>query len=198
VINEPWPRGRQRDGGIDEVFVPARSGQLWLCGKHLVGPDPEAALARVGATVLVCLTERHEIADRYDHYVRWLETHRGDRAIWFPIPDLHAPPLAGAVTLVSRLDALIATGSRVIMHCAAGIGRSGTLAAALLMWGGMSASAAIGAVAASRPMAGPEVGPQRELLTNLESLLLQRDTAPIGESSYDASMTADAAMTVDP
>jgi protein-tyrosine phosphatase len=198
VINETWPRGRQRDGGIDEVFVPARSGQLWLCGKHLVGPDPEAALARVDATVLVCLTERHEIADRYDHYVRWLKTHREERAIWFPIPDLHAPPLADAVTLVSRLDAMIATGSRVIMHCAAGIGRSGTMAAALLIWGGMSASAAIGVVAASRPMAGPEVGPQRELLTNLESLLLQRNTAPIGDSSYDASMTADAAMTVDP
>jgi protein-tyrosine phosphatase len=188
VIYEPWPRGRQRDGGIDEIKLPSRQGQLWLCGKHLVGPDPEAALHRVQATMLVCLTERHEISERYQSYVEWLNQHRESRAIWFPIPDLHAPPLGGAISLVSRLDEAVSGGARVIMHCAAGIGRSGTMAAALLMWGGMAASEAMDEVAAARPMAGPEVGPQRELLMSLELLLREHRKGPTGDRPYDAGI----------
>lgn len=118
--------------------------------------------------MVVCLTERHEIAERYEGYVEWLDRHCGDRAIWFPIPDLHAPALSEAIELVARLDAAIIDGAEVIMHCAAGIGRSGTMAAALLMWGGVSAAVALDVVATSRPMAGPEAGPQRELLTMFE------------------------------
>jgi protein-tyrosine phosphatase len=167
-ITEPWPRGRQRDGGIDEVPLSDRSGRLWLCGKHLVGPDPEAALARVQASVVVCLTQSHEVAERYPDYVEWLHRHLGDRAIWFPIPDLHAPALQSGMELLTRLDGLVSDGERLIMHCAAGIGRSGTIAAALLMWGGMTKDAARERVATARPMAGPEAGPQEEFLSDLE------------------------------
>jgi protein-tyrosine phosphatase len=168
VSADPWPRGRQRDGGIDEVPLSERKGQLWLCGKHLVGPDPEAALERVQASIVVCLTQSHEVADRYPAYVDWLHHHLGERAIWLPIPDLDAPALQSGIELVARLDALVADGHGVIMHCAAGIGRSGTMATALLMWGGMRADAARELVAASRPMAGPEAGPQLEFLADLE------------------------------
>jgi protein-tyrosine phosphatase len=165
---ERWPRGRQRDGGIDEVPLSRRSGQLWLCGKHFVGPDPEAAMAQVGASVVVCLTQSHEVADRYPAYVDWLHHHLNERAIWFPIPDLHAPGLQPGIELLTTLDSIVSDGHRVIMHCAAGIGRSGTMAAALLMWGGMDADTARELVAASRPMAGPEAGAQLEFLTDLQ------------------------------
>ena len=37
-------RRRWLDGGLDRVPVPGSPGQLWLCGKHVVGADPEAAL----------------------------------------------------------------------------------------------------------------------------------------------------------
>jgi protein-tyrosine phosphatase len=167
VIHEPWPRGRQRDGGIDEVPLAHRAGKLWLCGKHLVGPDPQAALDRVQASVVVCLTESHEISDRYPQYVNWLHQHRGDRALWYPIPDLHAPQRASAEQFLDHLDQMLADGAQVIMHCAAGIGRSGTMAAAVLMWGGMPSDVAMELVAAARPMAGPEAGPQREFLADL-------------------------------
>src|SRR5438067_9366812 len=98
-----WPRNRARDGGIDEVPLPRGPGRLWLCGKHVPGPGPEEALARVGATTIVCLNEAHELEERYPEYVEWLRAHRDDRAIWFPIPDLHAPPLADVAALVHDL-----------------------------------------------------------------------------------------------
>src|SRR3546814_7706747 len=75
-------------------------GELWLCGKHFVGPDVEAAVRRVGADVVLCLNEHHELADRYPAYVRWLGT--DERAWWVPVPDLHAPPLDEAVVLRSE------------------------------------------------------------------------------------------------
>ena len=45
-----WPSGRQLDGGIDRIALPTDvDGALFLCGKHVVGPDPEAVRAQLGA-----------------------------------------------------------------------------------------------------------------------------------------------------
>jgi protein-tyrosine phosphatase len=187
-----WPRGRARDGGIDEIPLPARGpgattdrtggapiadgaasggGRLWLCGKHVVGPDPEAALTRVGATTIVCLNDRGELADRYPAYVEWLGTNRGTRAVWFPIPDLHAPPIEAVLPLLADLHARLDRGESVIVHCGAGIGRAGTLAACLLVSLGLGADDALAVVATNRPMAGPEAGSQRELVSELAARL---------------------------
>ena len=159
-----WPRGRARDGGIDEIRLPRGPGRLWLCGKHLVGPDPEGALGRVGATTMVCLTERHELSDRYPDYVDWLVEHRDERAVWFPVPDLHAPPLVTVVPFVEALVARLDAGEGLVVHCGAGIGRAGTVATCVLMTMGTTPDDALAIVAEHRPMAGPEVGAQRELI----------------------------------
>ncbi len=93
---------RSVDGGIDEIPLPGVPGRLWLCGKHAIAPDPEAALSTVGrpATV-VCLTEAHELGDRYPEDVAWLRSEAGSRAVWFPIHDLHAPPPDEALATVA-------------------------------------------------------------------------------------------------
>ncbi|MCU1503748.1 MAG: putative protein-tyrosine phosphatase [Ilumatobacteraceae bacterium] len=159
-----WPDGRGRDGGIDEIPLPMVPGRMWLCGKHAIGPDVEALLGRVGASSVVCLTEVDELIDRYPEYVAWLREVGGDRAIWFPIPDLHAPQAHQAIELVVDLAARLRRGDQVVIHCAAGFGRSGTLAACVLIALGLTAAQALRLVAASRPMAGPEVGAQRDLV----------------------------------
>ena len=176
-MSEPWPGERARNGGVDRVPLPEPApggeqiGALWLCGKHFVGPDPEAALERVGADVLVCLNEAAELRDRYPGYVEWLRAHQPDRAVWFPIPDLHAPPPEEAASLVADLHGRLCHGQSLLVHCGAGIGRAGTVAAALLVTMGLSLEDALTTVADHRPLAGPESGAQTELLATLASSL---------------------------
>lgn len=158
---------RSRNGGIDRVPVPDAPGALWLCGKHLIGPDVEAAVARVDAQVVLCLNERHELEARYPDYVAWLRT--DPRAWWTPVPDLHAPPLDDAVALVEALVEHLEAGRTVLTHCGAGIGRAGTMAAAVLIARGATVDEAVAVVAASRPGAGPEAGAQTQLLRSLAS-----------------------------
>ena len=163
-MGEGWLSERSRNGGVDAVPVPDGPGSLWLCGKHFVGPDPESALERVGATMLVCLNEADELDGRYPDYVAWLRANERTRAIWFPVPDLHAPPLDEALALLAELRRRLAAGESVLVHCGAGVGRAGTIAAALLVTMGVPLDEALATVAAHRPSAGPEAGAQAELL----------------------------------
>lgn len=144
--------------------VPGRAGdgRLWLCGKHAIAPDADGLLARLGAAHVVCLTERHELADRYPAYVDWLD--RDERARWRPVHDLGVPTFAGFVAVVDLVRGWLRAGSSVVVHCGAGIGRAGTLAVGVLLAEGMALDDALGHVAAHRPMAGPEVGAQRDLV----------------------------------
>lgn len=149
-----WLTERQRDGGIDEVPIDGVAGAMWLCGKHRIGPDPDGVIASVGASTVVCLTEAHELEDRYPNYVEWL---RNDaRARWFPIPDLSVPDGDQWTALIGALLHELRSGSNVIIHCAAGIGRAGTAACSVLLAAGMSLEAAEQRVAASRMGAGPQ------------------------------------------
>jgi hypothetical protein len=164
-----WPTGRGVDGGIDRIPIDL-PGQLWLCGKHAVGPDPDAVLARVDADTIVCLTERHELVDRYPGYVEWLDREAGGRALWRPVHDLSAPPFASFLALVDDLLGRLAGGEDLIVHCGAGIGRAGTTAVGILVRHGIELEVALARVAQHRPMAGPEVGSQRDAVERLAAL----------------------------
>ena len=164
-----WPRGRAVDGGLDAVPLPTTSGSVWLCGKRVVAPDPEGALRRAGtATMIVSFNEREELSREYGAYVDWLEANTPGRALWYPIPDLSAPTPEAAVEIIDRLHRRLVAGDRMILHCAGGIGRAPTMAIGVLLAMGMDRGEALAHVAAHRPMAGPEVGAQADLVVELE------------------------------
>jgi protein-tyrosine phosphatase len=167
-----WLNERSRNGSIDEVALPRGPGRLWLCGKHFVGPDPEQVLARTGAATIVCLNEAGELLDRYPGYVDWLTAEAPARAIWFPVPDLHAPTVEAVRPLLDEVVRRLDAGDGVVVHCGAGVGRAGTIAAAVLMVLGAPRAEALERVAAGRPTAGPQATAQAHLLVALEAELL--------------------------
>jgi len=162
-MTSPWTT----DGGIHRIPLPINTGSLWLCGKHYIAPQVENVCESVGDPIVVCLTHRHELVGRYDSYVTWLETHRGQRAWWHPIDDLHALPIEEAYNLITRISSELQNDRNIIVHCAAGIGRAGTTAVGVLMMCGMETEEAIAHVRAHRPLAGPEAGAQYELVRAL-------------------------------
>ena len=162
-----WLGPRGRDGGIDTLPLPIPTGGISMCGKHAIAPDVDFASRRTSADVVVCLVEEHELADRYPEYVAWLRENDGDAAVWFPIHDLGAPGVREARLLLGELSERLHAGDNILMHCAAGIGRAGTMAVCLLMALGVGKDDALATVAAARPMAGPEAGAQLDLVEAL-------------------------------
>ncbi len=161
-----WLSPRALDGGLDQVPLPGDTpGGLWLCGKRVVCPDPDEALHRADdADLIVSFNEPHEFERDYPAYPDWLRANLETRALWFPIPDLGAPPLEEAEHIVDVLVARLSGDHRMILHCAGGIGRAPTMATLVLIELGMEPVAAGVHIAHHRPMGGPEAGAQRDLV----------------------------------
>ena len=81
----------------------------------------------------------------------------------FPIPDKSVPPsLEAFARIVALLAERIASGHSVAVHCRAGIGRSATLAACVLVWLGVDADVALDMIADARGLEVPETEAQRQ------------------------------------
>jgi len=81
----------------------------------------------------------------------------------FPIPDRQIPSSeakwAGVLEEVTRA---LSEGKNVVVHCRQGIGRSGLVAACLLVRKGMSPGAAVEIASAARGISVPETSEQRD------------------------------------
>jgi atypical dual specificity phosphatase len=88
----------------------------------------------------------------------------GILGLHLPVDDFHAPTTAQMLDALAFLDEARATNTPVAVHCLAGQGRTGTVLAAYLIRGGLSAEQAIADVRAVCPGA-IEATPQTLALT---------------------------------
>lgn len=88
----------------------------------------------------------------------------------FPILDRGIPTtFAEAVQLIQRVEATLRAGRNVAVHCRQGIGRSGIIAAGLLVDAGLSVDEALLRVGKARGLTVPETTEQREWVARLGS-----------------------------
>jgi atypical dual specificity phosphatase len=133
--------------------VPASTGFSWIVPGELAAMplpgryrslDHDAAfLEQEGIRLLVSLTE--EPPDR-----KTLDSHAIEQA-HIPVTDFTAPSQTQMAEFVALVEDSVASGDPVGVHCTAGLGRSGTMAAAYLVSTGVSADDAITAVRRLRP-----------------------------------------------
>jgi protein-tyrosine phosphatase len=95
----------------------------------------------------------------------------------FPIVDRSVPQSrADALRLIERLDAELAHGKRINIHCRQGIGRSGLIAASLLVVRGLPPAGAVQKLSSARHAPVPETQEQREWIDALSSNLTPAQT----------------------
>jgi atypical dual specificity phosphatase len=112
-------------------------GRLGAMGRPGLNRDLETdleAIATAGIDLLVTLTGEPVPADRLRAV--------GMQGRHFPIRDMGVPSVASAATLCREIERTLGDGRRVAIHCHAGLGRTGTMVAALLIWMGRDAEAA--------------------------------------------------------
>jgi atypical dual specificity phosphatase len=101
-------------------------------------------LETLGVTLLVTLEEQRTVDEARLAAL-------GIRSVHFPIPDMKAPELEKTLELCERVEGWLAAGHRVAYHCLAGHGRTGTLLACQLVFGGLSARLSLEQVRAVNP-----------------------------------------------
>jgi len=125
---------------------------------------------KAGLDVVVSLLEKDEAAQfELDHEGDVAES-KGVRFVSFPIPDRGVPASTReALSLFSTISAALEAGKNVAMHCRQGIGRSGLIAAGVLLTSGMGVDKALELVGAARGEVVPETQAQLQWIKHLPS-----------------------------
>lgn len=145
-------------------------------GRHEPFAAARAAIANAHVKRVVCLTPEDELRAHSPEYAAAIAEGPSWDHVAHPIPDFGVPDDREkfAAMVVAIADAL-RRGENVLVHCAAGIGRTGTTAAAVLCELGLSLPEAVRRVSAAGSSAESDF--QREFLEELCDRRKQRGRA---------------------
>jgi protein-tyrosine phosphatase len=136
-----------------------------------------AEIAASGINLVISLLEPAEAQLLELQHESELVNAAGMDFVSFPIPDMGLPVSVEAFAQLSRrLYQQARAGDHALIHCRAGVGRSGLLAAAVLMHAGRDAQQAFARVARRRGMPVPETSGQGAWLEANRSTIT--DSAP--------------------
>lgn len=151
--------------GAGSISVMAKPVPEWLS-------DEIQGLAAAGINVVVSLLQRSEVYELGLAKEADLCRASGIEFISFPIPDRGLPPTGQSFSQTVRtIFDLVNAGRNVMIHCRAGIGRSGLTAAAVLLRSGLSAQQAFDLVSSARGVPVPDTEEQRNWLNLHQSEL---------------------------
>jgi protein-tyrosine phosphatase len=147
--------------GVLSTMRPPRGGD-WLA-------DDMRDLAMVGVGELVSLLSDSEIAELALTGEGPAAAAAGITFHWLPTPDRHVPDRSATVALAGTLKSRLREGAAIAIHCRHAIGRSSTLAAAVLVLEGLTPQRAWDQIAAARGLPVPDTTAQRDFISTLQA-----------------------------
>ena len=146
------------------------SGILSVMAKPVSGEwidDEFSGLKRLGIDKVVSLLERFEEIEVGLGSEEELCLKHGLEFASFPIPDRELPNTKLAEHFLDSLLSEIRMGKHIVIHCRAGIGRTGIIAGGVLVKSGISAKEAFALISSARGVQVPDTEEQEAWLCAL-------------------------------
>jgi protein-tyrosine phosphatase len=154
-------------------------GYLVIMGKPRGGDwldDEIAGLQQSGIHLVVSLLEPAEIQEVALTHESEICARHGIEYVSFPMPDRGLPPSYQAMTsLITSLQRQLEQGKGVAIHCRAGIGRSGVVAACVFLHRGWTPDQALAVIARDRRVPVPDTPEQHQWIETYYHQMRDKD-----------------------
>jgi protein-tyrosine phosphatase len=149
-------------------------GKLALAARPRGGDwlaDEIASWRRAGIDAVLSLLTPEEESELDLKTERQDARAQGLEFISFPIPDREVPASeAEMASTLERLNRDLSSGQNIVIHCRQGIGRTGLVAACLLVSKGLAPEAAVRKLSTARGVAVPETSEQRHWIDHYSAI----------------------------